>query len=173
MLLIHFSGATAVVGGAASARATLENLGDPTGVIQQTDGQRAQAEQAYESGQIIKESRDRINDLCDEKIQADADRYNNPETILDLKTREAEAELDNLGPIVDRGNLDDLGAIQQAVIDALKVDRQDQLLGKQTDIWEKIGQLFDRYYKALLANCDKHPIPLDTLLGMERQAQMR
>lgn len=173
MLLIHFSGATAVVGGAATARATLQNLGDPTGVIQQTDGQRAQAEQAYESGQISKEARDRIDDLCDDKIQSDAARYTDPSTILDAKTKEVESELDDLGPIVDAGNLDSLGAIQQAVIDALKVDRQDQLFGKQTDIWEKIGQLFDRYYKALLANCDKHPIPLDTLLGMEQQAQMR
>jgi hypothetical protein len=146
--------------------ASPEALGD----VDRAERLKDAANQAYDAGRIDAAERDRITDRAEQSLKdaftREADR------LSAFETQRLGDELDAMTDRVAKGDIADAKAFQDMAQEALALERQNQLLGRESKLGEKVTRMFETYYKALLARCDTQKLDPVMVLGMERQAQL-
>jgi hypothetical protein len=149
----------------------LQDVGEPVlRDLDRLERLRDAAQQAYDAGRIGATERDRFVDQAERGIE---ELYRTAsQAQLDSATRAASDRLDALESRAAAGDPADIPAISAELQAILQVERQNQFFGRDTGLMQKVAQLFERFYKAMLANCASRPVTPVTLLGIERQAEL-
>jgi hypothetical protein len=183
-LLPPLSFRTRVAGSKPASRKKLVDLRAPQAAIaalmfaipvaacgaQLTAAQAAVATGVHETRAFSLTTGDKAIGISDERTRAAlvAERNGNPEE----KAADLESKLDALAAEADRGQFADFAAVSAAMDEALDVEQQNKLQGKSPALSPRSTDALKRLYEALLAKCDKKPVPSDVLVKLERQAQM-